>query len=262
MEVDVEKTAMRARLCSTRYEISTKQAINNTLIELKMMQNDEPDQQSNSQPWYCNPVESYRGHIQHHQAVECAYPSRRATNPQPRTLIHGMKSPRILNGPRTLIYHGTKSPRILNGPPPRPRPPGTKSPRILNGPRTLIYRGTKLPQILNGPPPRPRPPGTKSPQILNGPSSSLEQPPTQPDKTIQRQDLIQQVEEIYELEPLTLAQDRDNFCIPLNARLTHNTNQLHNYVQSQGYIVRASVREAANLAARTFQPIRNFFTPL
>jgi zinc-binding in reverse transcriptase len=82
----------------------------------------------------------------------------------------------------------------------------------------------------------------------------------EPDKTIQRQDLIQQVEEIYELEPLTLAQDRDNFCIPLNTRLTHNTNQLHNYVQSQGYIVRASVREAANLAAQTFQPIRDFFT--
>ena len=82
----------------------------------------------------------------------------------------------------------------------------------------------------------------------------------EPDETILRQDLIQQVEEIYELEPLTLAQDRDNFCIPLNTRLTHNTNQLHNYVQSQGYIVRASVREAANLAARTFQPIRDFFT--
>jgi zinc-binding in reverse transcriptase len=50
----------------------------------------------------------------------------------------------------------------------------------------------------------------------------------EPDETIKRQDLIQQVEEIYEHEPLTLAQDRDNFCIPLNTQLTNNTNQLHN----------------------------------
>jgi hypothetical protein len=76
-----------------------------------------------------------------------------------------------------------------------------------------------------------------------------------PDETIQRQDLTQQ-----DLEPLTLAQDRDNFCIPLNTRLTHNINQLHDYLQSQGCIVRASVCEAANLAAQTFQPIRDFFT--
>jgi hypothetical protein len=52
------------------------------------------------------------------------------------------------------------------------------------------------------------------------------------DETILRQDLIQQVEEICDLD--TLALDRENFYIPHSTLLTHNTNQLHNYVQSQG----------------------------
>ena len=83
----------------------------------------------------------------------------------------------------------------------------------------------------------------------------------EPTEALQRQDLIREVEGIYELEPLTLAQDRDNFSIPLTTRITHHTTQqLHNYAQSQGPVVCFSVRESARQVAAMFQPIRNFFT--
>jgi hypothetical protein len=59
----------------------------------------------------------------------------------------------------------------------------------------------------------------------------------EPNEALQRQDLIHEVEEVCGLEPINLAQDRDNFSIPLSTRLAQATQQLHNYIQSQDNLI-------------------------
>jgi hypothetical protein len=58
----------------------------------------------------------------------------------------------------------------------------------------------------------------------------------------------------------TFAQDRDNFLIPPRIRLTQTTQQLHNYIQSQGPVIRNSVRELIRQTEATFHSIRDLFT--
>jgi hypothetical protein len=82
----------------------------------------------------------------------------------------------------------------------------------------------------------------------------------EPTLALQHQDLVQQVEALYALEPHTQAQDRDNFLIPLRTRLTQTTQQLHNYIQSQGPVIRNSVHELIRQTEATFHSIRDLFT--
>jgi hypothetical protein len=81
-----------------------------------------------------------------------------------------------------------------------------------------------------------------------------------PTLALQHQDLVQQVEELYALEPHTLAEDRDNFLVSLTTRLTQTTQQLHNFIQSQGPVIRYSVRELVRQPESSFHSIRNLFT--
>jgi hypothetical protein len=81
-----------------------------------------------------------------------------------------------------------------------------------------------------------------------------------PTLALQHQDLVQQVEELYALEPHTLAEDRDNFLVYLTTRLTQTTQQLHNFIQSQGPVIRYSVCELVRQTEASFHSIRNLFT--
>lgn len=68
-------------------------------------------------------------------------------------------------------------------------------------------------------------------------------------------------EPTYDQEPLTLAQDRDSFSVPLSTRLTQTNHKLHNCIQSQRPVVEHSVRESAMLAkanqSGTSSPVGN-----
>jgi hypothetical protein len=56
-------------------------------------------------------------------------------------------------------------------------------------------------------------------------------------------DLKQRVTELYELKDKVLAQDRNNFDLPLHERLKQHPIQLHSVVQHQGPIVMKSVKD-------------------
>jgi hypothetical protein len=82
-----------------------------------------------------------------------------------------------------------------------------------------------------------------------------------PESTIQRQDIEQEVRNLYEQQEQVLAEDRGNFDTSLQHRLQQNTQELLAFVQIQGRTIAHSIREHAIQATANVRRITDFFRP-
>ena len=82
-----------------------------------------------------------------------------------------------------------------------------------------------------------------------------------PNNTIQRRDLEQQIRDLYDKDELVLAEDRGIFDVPLQERLRHHTQQLHDFIQVQGATIAHSIQQKITRATANFRRITDFFRP-
>ena len=82
-----------------------------------------------------------------------------------------------------------------------------------------------------------------------------------PDQTLQRDELEQQVRNLYDQEEQVLAEDRRIFNLSLQDRLRHHSQQLHDFIQLQGHTIAHSLRQSAVQATANVRRMTEYFRP-
>ena len=82
-----------------------------------------------------------------------------------------------------------------------------------------------------------------------------------PDNTLQRQDLEQQLSELYNQEDQVLAEDRNIFSMSLQDRIRQQSQQLHDFIQIHQPTIAHSIREQITRANANVRRLTEYFRP-